>query len=263
MHNTEPGNVLYLTAEDGLGDTLRPRLEAAGADLMRVHSVRGGVESEPFTLADMDRLRALLERIRPKLVILDPITAYIGHIDMYKSNQVRPLLAKLSVLAEEFQTAVLCIRHLRKSNADKVLYRGMGSIDFAAHARSVLLAGRDTQDPDTRAIVHTKSNLAPEGPSISYTIINGRFEWLGECELTASDLLASESTTSRIEEAKQFLLEFIPHNESVAHKEIERAAKDRGIKPRTLIRAKEHLRIVSVRRNFGDKGGWFWSHPPP
>ena len=143
------GNVILLNAEDGAADTLRPRLDAAGADVSRVHLLTGyhSADDEPgkprvITLADVDVLRAALEKIRPQFVNVDPIQAYLGaKLDMHRANEVRPLLAALAALAEEYGCMILATRHLTKGTRDRALYRGLGSIDFAAAARSVLVIG--------------------------------------------------------------------------------------------------------------------------
>lgn len=164
--------MIYLTAEDGLADTLRPRLDAAGADVSRVLALTGwqaGEKSGGIMLQDLDVLERTLERVHPVLVVVDPLQAYIGAgVDMHRANETRPVLAGLTALAERFGCAVLVVRHLTKAPTDRAVYRGLGSIDIAAVARSILLVGPDPDDETRvrRVVAHVKSSLAPAGPSV-------------------------------------------------------------------------------------------------
>jgi RecA-family ATPase len=149
-----PGKVLYLTAEDGLGDTLRPRLEKICANVTNIIALEGKTtpgkdEMIPVSLLDVEVLREALNQVRPTLIIIDPIQAYLGQgTNMNRAEEVRPLLSMLGKLAAEFKSAVILIRHLTKSGKDRASYRGMGSIDFTAVARSVLLVGKDPRRRD-------------------------------------------------------------------------------------------------------------------
>jgi len=256
----EPGNVLYLSCEDGLGDTLRPRLDAAGADVSRVTALRGRMDGQTLTLECLDTLRMAIEQVQPALMVIDPIQGFLGKIDMHRANEVRPLMAGLGKLAEEFDVAVVCIRHLRKSGADKASHRGLGSIDFTAHARSVLLAGQDPNDPDTRAIVHLKSSLAPEGPSVGYSLATGVFKWTGWTELGASDLFAPERKSSARDDAKLFLEDALAVGPMRVDDAIQ-AAKKQGISESTLKRAKHDLGITAKKEGFGGNSNWIWEMP--
>ncbi|WP_207636703.1 AAA family ATPase [Desulfurispora thermophila] len=241
----EPGNVLYLTAEDGLADTLRPRLDILGADVKRVFSLSTGENGEFVTLADIETLDAVATQIKPKLIVIDPLQAYLGsNVDMHRANEVRPVLAKLAALAEKHLCAVLCIRHLSKAPTGRAIYRGMGSIDFTAAARSVLLAGVDPQNPHKRAVVQIKSSLASKGIALGYSL-SPPFSWTGESELTKSDLLASEhepEEKSALEEAESWLMLALESG-PVSTKEIKKMAREAGISEATLRRAKEKLGV--------------------
>ena len=196
---------MVLNCDDGLGDTIRPRLDRSEADLKRVSAIAGLSDGSRITLADVDMLESALVKLRPALVVIDPIQGFLGRINTHRANQVRPILAGLGSLAEKYGTAVLCSRHLRKSGAGRALYRGMGSVDFAATARSVLLAGQDPSDHGRRALVHLKSSLAPNGASIGYTLNGGGFKWAEVSNLTADDLLRPDTSPeerSAREEAK-------------------------------------------------------------
>jgi DNA repair protein RadA/Sms len=264
------GKVLYLTAEDGLGDTLRPRLEKMGADVKNVIALEGKISPEkdeviPVSLLDVEVLRNALIEVKPALIIIDPIQAYLGQgTNMSRAEEVRPLLSALGRLAEEFRCAVILIRHLTKSGKDKASYRGMGSIDFTAAARSVLLVGKDPDDETKRVIVQTKSSLAETGKSIAFTINDGKFEWLGHTEITAAEVLAPEKIESDgeedktpMKEARKYLIDSLRDGAKPA-KELLGGVRFSGFSERTLKKAKNDLKIKSYKT--GDV--WYWSFPP-
>ncbi len=158
MDVQEPVNVIYQTAEDGLADTVKPRLEIAGADCEKILVIDESDKS--LSMAD-ERLEEALAKTEAKVLILDPIQAYLGGgMDMNRANEARDMTKKLGALAEKYQCAILLIGHMNKASRNKAAYRGMGSIDFFAVARSVLLVGRIEGEPNTRAVVQIKNNLA-------------------------------------------------------------------------------------------------------
>ena len=161
-----PVNVIYQTAEDGLGDTIKPRLLAAGADCSKVLVIDDS--DQPLTMADV-RLEEAIVQTKAKMVVLDPIQGFLGaDVDMHRANEIRPLMKRVAVLAEKYHCAVILIGHMNKnSNGKSSSYRGLGSIDFQAAARSVLIVGRVKDEPEVIVICHTKSSLAPEGTSIA------------------------------------------------------------------------------------------------
>ena len=161
MAEHEPFNVIYQTAEDGLGDTVKPRLMEADADLDRVLVIDEG--KQELSLSD-ERIERAIRQTGARLIILDPIQAYVGEkTDMNKANEIRPIFRRLAEVAERTGCAVVLIGHLNKAAGGQSAYRGLGSIDFRAAARSVLLIGRVKREPNVRVIIHDKSSLAPEG----------------------------------------------------------------------------------------------------
>ena len=155
----KPINVIYQTAEDGLGDTIKPRLLAAGADCSRVLVIDD--QDQPLTMVDA-RLEEAIIQTKARLVVLDPIQGFLGAgVDMHRANEIRPLMKRISVLAEKYQCAIILIGHMNKNSNGKSSYRGLGSIDFQAAARSVLIVGRVKDEPEIRVICHVKSSLAP------------------------------------------------------------------------------------------------------
>lgn len=177
-----PVNVIYQTAEDGLADTVKPRLEAAGADCSRV-LVIDECEAE-LSMTD-ERIEQALKKTGAKVLILDPIQAYLGaNVDMHRANEIRPVMKRLGDMAEKYGCAILLIGHMNKASGSKSTYRGLGSIDFQATARSVLVVGRVKDDPTLRVMAHDKSSLAPEGTSVAFRLDkeNG-FRWEGACDM--------------------------------------------------------------------------------
>lgn len=262
------GRTLYLTAEDGIADTLRPRLDAVGADVSRIYALTGTIRIDPatgeeietggVTIADVSTIEAALEEVRPALVVIDPIQGFLGaNVDMHRANEVRPLLHQLSRWAEKYDCAMLVIRHLSKSPAAKGIYRGLGSIDFTAAARSVLLAGESPETGD-RAVVHIKSSLAAAGSSVGYELRAGHgLWWTGESDATAGSILAAEpveSERSALDDAEEWIRAQL-RDGPVSAEEIRKRARKDGIAWRTISRAKRAAGATS--RKTGEE--WVWT----
>ena len=249
----EPANVIFQTAEDGLADTIKPRLEAAGADCSRILVI--DESKECLSMTD-DRLEEAIRLTNAKLVILDPIQAYIGaNVDMHRANEIRPVMSQLGRIAEEYDCAVILIGHMNKATGQKCTYRGLGSIDITAVARSVLVVGEMHDDKSKRVICHSKSSLAPTGKTLSFSITeNSKLEWLGTVEVTADEFLEDGGAKiGKLESAKKFLNEFLADG-AKPQKEVMEAAESLNFGNRTLKSAKAALRIKSVRVN----DEWLW-----
>ena len=232
----EPINVIYQTAEDGLADTVKPRLESANADCSKVLVID---ETEKGLSMSDERIEDAIKQTGARLVILDPIQAYLGaNVDMHRANEVRPVVKHLGDIAEKYNCAIILIGHMNKASGLKSTYRGMGSIDFQATARSVLIVGRVKSDPTCRVIAHCKSSLAPEGDSIAFRLDkdNG-FSWEGPINLSVDDLLCGESGSSKLDITKDFLKDFLKEGPRL-QKEIKAAAEKEGIKERYLYTAR-------------------------
>ena len=251
----EPVNVIYQTAEDGLGDTIKPRLLSAGADCSRVMVIDDN--DQALTMMDA-RLEEAIIKTKARLVVLDPIQGFLGAaVDMHRANEIRPLMKRIAVLAEKYHCAIILIGHMNKNSNGKSSYRGLGSIDFQAAARSVLIVGRIKDEPEIRVVCHVKSSLAPEGKSIAVRLDKDTgFEWIGEYDISADDLLSGENRGQKIRSAKEFLKEVLASG-SVAQTKVAEEAESRGIKKRTLWNAKKELEIDSVK--IGNQ--WFWMLP--
>lgn len=254
----EIGYALIASAEDGLSDTIKPRLELMKAEVTNICAIDG-----LFTLDDdgFKMLEGYIIKVKPILVVIDPLVAYIsGEMDINRANQVRHATARLARLAGKHNLAMLAVRHLTKGASLKPLYRGLGSIDFTASARSALLAGNDPEDSETRGIVHIKSNLSPRGNPIGYKITKESvFEWLSTSSLTAEQLLsAGEGSHSQLNIAKAFLTDVLSGGPQSA-KDVYSEAESQGISKGTLNRAKQDLKIISYNQpELGKRGAGKW-----
>lgn len=248
----QPVNVIYQTAEDGLGDTIKPRLLAAGADCSRVLVIDD--QDQPLTMVDV-RIEEAIMQTKARMVVLDPIQGFLGtDVDMHRANEIRPLMKRMAVLAEKYHCAIILIGHMNKNSNGKSSYRGLGSIDFQAAARSVLIVGRLKDEPETRVMCHVKSSLAPEGKSVAFRLDKETgFQWIGEYDISADDLLSGDARGQKSRIAKEFLLDILADG-GMAQKKIEEEASKQGIKKKTLRNAKQELEIDSVKRG----NQWFW-----
>ena len=254
----EPFTSLILTAEDGLADTLRPRVDRMGADPSKIVVLDELVMLDEPGLARIDE--ATIET-GAKLVVIDPLVAYIGSgTDIHRANETRAQLAPLANLAERQNVAICVVRHLAKGRT-KAIYAGLGSIDFIAAVRSALLVGFDPSDEKTRVMAHTKANLAPRGASQAFTVdTTGTFMWAGESELTAQDLLSLPSVPTARDDASEFLLDLLTDG-PVRATEVYRLATERGISGRTLQRAKKSVGVRSQRVGIGAGSYSEWHLP--
>jgi hypothetical protein len=273
----EPAGVLLLNAEDDPARTLRPRLEAMGADLGRVHILpdvpTGNVRRPPVLPDDLDAIEALTQQHKAALVVIDPLMAFLtGKVDSHKDSDIRRVMHGLKELAERTQAAVVIVRHLNKLIAiAEPLYRGGGSIGIIGAARSALLVARDPDDPlgtgRTKILARSKGNLCPEPPALAYTIEPAgecaRVAWLGVRDVTAGDLLAKLAAkrgpqAEQRNLAKDFLQAALERGPIDVAK-VEAMAKDKGIAESTLKRAKRELGVVVKPTAFG--GPWQWALP--
>ncbi len=253
MEVSEPLSIIYQTAEDGLADTVKPRLELAGADCERIVVIDESKKS--LSMID-ERLEAALKSEKAKLLILDPIQAYLGSgMDMNRANEVRDSTKKLAALAEKYECAIVLIGHMNKAGGNKAAYRGIGSIDFFAVARSVLLVGRVEGEPDIRAVVQIKNNLAAFGHSKAFELSEEGFQWLGDYEITADEVLGGLAPkANKMEKAKKLLRALSETHTVIQSNEIFTLSEKEGISKRTLENAKRELNIRAKRIN----NSWYW-----
>jgi hypothetical protein len=253
MNITEPTTVIYQTAEDGLADTVKPRLELAGADCERIVVIDESDKS--LSMVD-ERLEEAIQKTKAKLLILDPIQAYLGGgMDMNRANEARDMTKKLGALAEKYKCAIVLIGHMNKASGNKAAYRGMGSIDFFAVARSVLLVGRVEGEPQLRAVVQIKNNLAVFGHPKAFALSEDGFRWMGDYEITADEVLGGIAPkANKMEQAKRMLRELAETTNAVQSSEVFEMADEQGISKRTMENAKKELGIRAKKIN----NSWYW-----
>ena len=225
MERMEPFNVIYQTAEDGLGDTVKPRLIEAGADLDRVLVIDDS--DVQLTLSDERIEKAIIEN-NARLVIIDPIQAYLGaDVDMNRANEVRPIFMRLGQVAQRTGCAILLIGHLNKAAGMQSLQRGLGSIDIAAAVRSVMFIGKLKHDPTMRILTHEKSSLAPPGVSLAFSLGDeGGFRWVGEYDITADEMLSGiePQRETKTQQAKDLICALLAGGKQVLSEDIDKAA---------------------------------------
>ena len=242
MERMAPFNVIYQTAEDGLGDTVKPRLIEAGADLDRVLVIDDS--DVQLTLSDERIEKAIIEN-NARLVIIDPIQAYLGaDVDMNRANEVRPIFMRLGQVAQRTGCAILLIGHLNKAAGMQSLQRGLGSIDIAAAVRSVMFIGKLKHDPTMRILTHEKSSLAPPGASLAFSLGDeGGFRWVGEYDITADEMLSGiePQRETKTQQAKDLICTLLAGGKQVLSEDIDKAALERGIPGRTVRDAKREL----------------------
>ncbi len=253
MKLSEPVNVIYQSAEDGLADTVKARLELAGADCERILVI--DEKEKSLSMVD-ERLEKAIVQTKARMLILDPIQAYLGGgMDMNRANEARDMTKKLGALAEKYQCAIVLIGHMNKAAGNKAAYRGMGSIDFFAVARSVLLVGRVEGEPNIRGVVQIKNNLAAFGQPKAFALSEDGFQWLGDYEIMADEVLGGIAPkVNKMELAKRMLRELALASNAVLSNEIFDMADEQGISKRTLENAKRELGIRARKIN----NSWYW-----
>ena len=253
MQIAEPINIIYQTTEDGLADTVKPRLELAGADCEKIMVID---ESDKSLSMIDERLEEAIVKTGARLLILDPIQAYLGGgMDMNRANEARDMTKKLGALAEKTKCAIILIGHMNKAAGNKAAYRGMGSIDFFAVARSVLLVGRIEGEANTRAVVQIKNNLAAFGHAKAFELSESGFQWLGDYEITVDEVLGGIAPkANKMEQAKKILRELAETQNAVQSNEVFELAEEHGISKRTMENAKKDLGIKAKKIN----NAWYW-----
>jgi AAA domain len=265
----EAGGVVLLSAEDGLADTIRPRLDAAGGDASRVLALTTVRDAHGERLVsipeDLEIIRVGIKRVNAKLVIVDPLMVFLsGDVNSHWDQDVRRALAPLAALAESIGAAIVVVRHLNKAAGGNTLYRGGGSIGIIGAARCALLVAKHPEDENRRVLASLKSNLGLLAPSLTFTLAeaaNGaaRVEWRGETSLTVAALLAAPvapEERSALDEAKEFLRDALGSSPRWS-KAVKKEAREADISEIALKRAKSELGVRSVK----EVDGWYWQLP--
>jgi hypothetical protein len=269
---SQPADVLFVAHEDGVADTLRPRLDVAGADNSRVHVLEGfedenAVPRLPSIPGDLGDVERVISQRGVRLVVIDPLYAYLhSGTDSYVDHDVRAALAPLAGVAERTRCAVVLIRHLKKSGGTPAIYRGGGSIGIIGLARSGLLLAKDPEDENARVVACVKSNLGPPPPSLCWRFVGGtppRVEWTGESRYSADSLVnvqqEDEEGRGALEEGVSFLRRILAEG-SVLATSVMSQARQAGISERTLRRARQQLGIQAMKERRVD-GKWEWQLP--
>lgn len=268
------GDALILSAEDGLADTIRPRLDAAGADPGRVHALcdvrycteDGQKRLRPPTLADSRQIEQAIRQHHARLVVVDVLMAYLpGAVDSHRDQDIRSVLSGLATVAEATRCCILLLRHLNKTSGGNPLYRGGGSIGIVGAARAAFLAAVDPDDESRRVLAATKCNLAPLPEALAYRLVdfgNGcaRVEWEGNSGHSAADLLSHRDPDDDRDSAARWLSTLLQSaGGQLTAVEVYRAADAAGYSKDQAKRAKRRLHVEATKD--GMSGGWLWVLP--
>lgn len=249
----EPEVVIFQGNEDGHEDTIKPRLEEAGADCSKVAFIQS---KHDLSLGESVFGEAIRQS-GARLLIIDPLQAFIGNDrELLRPGGIREAFRELTWTAEETDCAIVMISHMNKNSGGKSIYRGLGSIDVAAVARSVLMLERDREEPDVRVLLPIKSSLAPEGKAYAFRLdpIDG-FSWIGESDYTVGDFPGSVVGSRKLAQAK-FALEAFLYKDKSAN-DVMKQMEKLSIGKRTVDTAKKELGIYSYRKG----GSWYWHLP--
>jgi hypothetical protein len=259
-----PHDVVYLSIENSLEYSIRPRFDSLEGDASRFHALRGAVigegpkaRREGVRLSDIPLLESALKQSKAKFLVVDPIQSFLGaEVDSHRSNETRPILDGLGMLVEKYGVCLLVLRHFSKNSTGSAINRGLGSIDITAAARTEMHAGKRN---DQCVLAQAKSNIGPFGPSLGYEIKNDVFRWTGETSITADDLALTgslaEDERDAVNEATQCLADILKSGPRPAN-EIFSQTKDLGFSSATMRRAKVKLGVKS-RKTAGEKYGHF------
>lgn len=252
----EAFTVVYQTAEDGIADTIKPRLTLCGADMEKVIFINE--DEKQLSLTD-ERIEAAILENGAKLLILDPIQAYLGaDVDMNRANEIRPIFRSLAGVAERTGCAIVLIGHLNKNAGQQSNYRGLGSIDIAAAVRSILYVAKveNEKDEDVRVVIQTKDSLAPAMTPVAFSLDEEGPRFLGRYEITMEELLSGKKgvkTESKIEQAMMLIRNKLADGRQMFLKELEAEAGRLGISSRTMRDARSRmageLEYGSINRN--------------
>ena len=259
----EPENTIYLTTEDGLGDTIKQRLRVCGADMKRIFSVQ---EDRTALTFDNPVIENYIRQVNPALLIFDPFQSYIGeNVELNAANKTRERLNHIAFLAEKYNVAVILVCQINKNAKGDAITRIIGSTDIVGIARSYLALGNVPEESGLKFMSHEKSSLAPRGKTKLFEINpdEGGIKALGENDLSMDDYIRQASENRRraapaVEAAKEFLKDQMPGGKRPA-KELKNLAKANKISDRTLDRARKELGIVSKQEGF--KGQYVWIFP--
>jgi hypothetical protein len=270
------GSCVYLSAEDGVADTIVPRLIGAGADLDKIHIVKSVKEGDASSWFNLETDIGLLEDMAREignvvLIVIDPISSYLGKANSYINAEVRGLLEPLGAMAERLGAAVICNNHHSKGGSSSATSRVIGSIAFTAHSRAVTQIFEHPDEAGSFLFLPSKTNLGPRPEGLTYSLFTTTLEggidtatvkWGAPVDITANDAMraADEGTDGKSakDEAIDFLNDELGQGAQTA-KDIQGRARDAGISPKSLRAARESLGIISERKEF--QGPYYWTLP--
>ncbi len=250
FQNSDTFPVIYQCAEDNPADTIKPRLLAAGADCEKVAFI---VNSDMNLTMEDSRIEMAVREIGARLLILDPIQAFMAQDgDMHSASRIRSVLGKLSMIAEKYKCAVVLVGHMNKATGGKNLYRGLGSIDIAAIARSVLMIERDLDEPEIRYMYPIKTSLAKEGPGVAFRFLAGGIEYVDGYQHKAEYREENDRVSKR--DHCIFVLSLLLKDGAKKSTDILELMEAEGISARTVKTVKKEMGIRSFRK----KDIWYW-----
>ena len=253
----KPMHVIYQCSEDGLSDTIKPRLLAAGADCSNVAYLDEEID---WVTLNSDSIRRAIADFNAKLLVIDPIQAYLGDADIANASGMRKVLRQLSIWASMYDCAVVLIGHLNKKQGSKDLYRSLGSIDLVAAARSVIQVDRLNESDSISVVHHIKSSLSPKGKDLCFSINpNRKLEWL-DIDITEPenmDFINEENEKISKQARAADILRVILADGPVAASDLRDMFSKENISDRTIMNTKKLMGIQSIKKN----GGWYWLLP--
>ena len=253
-----PQRVIYQCSEDGVSDTIKPRLEKCGADCQNIAFINEEVHSG-LTLDD-ERIREAIQNFQPRLVVIDPIQAYLGSdSDLQIAGRARKLMHRLSLWASTYDCAVVLIGHLNKKEGSKGLYRSLGSIDVVAAARSVLQVERDPEDTDVRFVTQIKNSLGPSDAVIRFEIRpQTGFSWISVDTVPLIEKKAEPPAfDTKMEKAAYLIKETLAQGDVPSNEMYEKLEAE-GISHRTAEDTRKSMGIRCYRK----MKQWYWSIKP-
>ena len=242
--------IIYQSAEDGLEDTIKPRLDLNNANCKNIYFIT----SKDISL-NSDELENAIIEAKAKLLILDPLQSFLDKgMNLQNIADLRPMFSYLSKIAKKTNCAIVLVGHMNKAIGTKELYRGLGSIDIVAVARSVLMIKRIDENSRTRVVSQIKNNLAEIGMPVAFDInVNGTIKWLGKTNF--EDMEEVEDVYKKKEKYASILLYELLKNGPILASSILEEAEKRNISERTIRKVKKDINVIAVKR----KDGWYWS----
>lgn len=260
-----PEGVVYQTAEDGVGDTLKKRLEMIKPSPIFENIYNVDESQHSLSLAEPEEIECILKAIRPAMMVFDPLQAYLGKdVDMHRANQVRPVLARIGALAEQYDCTMLFIMHTSKMQQGNAMYGALGSVDIPAVARSMLLLDSNPQNENELLLAHIKSSLSKPGQSILYHLDDGNPVFDGYSDLTGDEVYLQRTSKRRavsFDKAVELLRNALAEQNGYLNcNTVNEMAKRHNISLKTFQRAKKELKLTYIKVGYANPQA-FWVSP--